>query len=162
MGVTDVEQIDTSFAVTEGYPWINNPSSLNSSDHAIDRTGDAAVDKALNEAKKPEERVRRVVSASTVTFARTGDLALLWLQRMQIEAKSAGYEWLEPHATYYNDEFVFEWWRGERKLSLYISGFDAQIIKVWGHNMDSDMESLTDPTRTQTLLAWAWLLTGAC
>ena len=38
-------------------------------------------------------------------------------------------------------EIVLEWWNGKKKLTIYISqGGYLEFIKIWGANMESEME----------------------
>ncbi len=35
---------------------------------------------------------------------------------------------------------VFEWWNMERKLTIYVGDEGYEYIKVWGSDMDDEME----------------------
>jgi hypothetical protein len=37
-------------------------------------------------------------------------------------------------------EPVFEWWSGEKKLTIYFQEHSAEYVKVWGSNVHSEME----------------------
>lgn len=66
--------------------------------------------------------------------------------------------WSSPHITStYDGEIAFEWWAGKRKLSFYFGDDGSEFIKVWGPNVDSEMESgeLRDGWNMSAL--WLWL-----
>lgn len=49
--------------------------------------------------------------------------------------------WSAPHISATEDgEVTMEWWRDSRKLSLYISDEKVEYIKVWGSNINDEME----------------------
>lgn len=49
--------------------------------------------------------------------------------------------WLRPFLNLSeNGDVVAEWWKGSRKLTLYISQADVHFVKVWGTNIESEME----------------------
>lgn len=131
-----------------------------------EQTGNVSWTSFATTPEKAERVFRNITSSSASTATPTYTayhLSVLWLHHMQSEAKNAGYEWIAPHATHddVEDEYVFEWWRGERKLTVYITIFNIQIIKVWGSSIDTEMQVVIDPSRRLTLAAWAWLLTGS-
>jgi hypothetical protein len=66
--------------------------------------------------------------------------------------------WIDPHTTSDDAETVYEWWKGDRKLSAYISNGRVELIRVWGINIDTEMESIIDPADDALLKAWRWLL----
>jgi hypothetical protein len=39
----------------------------------------------------------------------------------------------------HNDELVLEWWKGRRKLSLYVGPNRTDFIKIWGPDVDTEM-----------------------
>jgi hypothetical protein len=67
--------------------------------------------------------------------------------------------WSKPHITLSeNNEIVFEWWHSNKKITLYFGdGGDPEFIKVWGTDIDTDMDSgtLTDDWTLTSL--WLWL-----
>jgi hypothetical protein len=54
-------------------------------------------------------------------------------------------------------EVVFEWWHGNRKITLYFGVGQAEFIKVWGTDIETEMDSgvLTDGWALTSL--WLWL-----
>lgn len=65
--------------------------------------------------------------------------------------------WSAPHVSA-NEEghVVFEWWVGEKKLTIYVRNNKITFIKVWGSNIDDDMEDgcVTDAGFPKL---WQWL-----
>ncbi len=50
--------------------------------------------------------------------------------------------WCRPHISSTEaGEVVFEWWRHERKLTLYFGDDGAEYIEVWGTNIDDEIAS---------------------
>lgn len=57
-----------------------------------------------------------------------------------------------------DDAVVFEWWNESRKLTVYVYQDSASLLRVWGSNIDSEMEE-GDAEDTQVVRrAWRWLL----
>lgn len=50
---------------------------------------------------------------------------------------------------------VFEWWCGNRKLTLYLR--PEYLLKSWGPNIESDMEEFTSPSPWEIRNAFDWL-----
>jgi hypothetical protein len=76
--------------------------------------------------------------------------------------EATGMSWREPHTSELDAEVLFEWWKTEKKLSIY---FDKQskrleYIKVWGAHIDDDMESGELQSAGAFRALWTWLHTG--
>jgi hypothetical protein len=70
---------------------------------------------------------------------------------------SAGQRWAQPHVSTNEDgNVVFEWWQSTRKLTVYVRSAHVTYIKVWGVNIDSEMEDgcVTDKGFASL---WMWL-----
>lgn len=66
--------------------------------------------------------------------------------------------WRRPHITLSeNGEIVFEWWHGNRKITFYFGDHVAEYIKVWGTDIDTEMDSgvLSDDWTLTSV--WLWL-----
>jgi len=80
------------------------------------------------------------------------------LDALASSAEAATLRWSEPHLNVSpDDEIVFEWWNADRKLTMYISGESAQFIKVWGANIDSEMEDGYAESSEELSALWNWL-----
>jgi hypothetical protein len=76
----------------------------------------------------------------------------------QIAALS-GYGWTNPNVS--ADEcgaIVFEWWRGRLKLTIYVTAIQISYIRVWGNNVDTEMEDGSiDSLELDFTPLWGWL-----
>ena len=66
-----------------------------------------------------------------------------------------------PHVRVNEDnDLLFEWWNGVKKLSLYIEPSCIRYVKSWGCDMETEMEAGTFEINDGFLLAWDWLWWG--
>ena len=66
--------------------------------------------------------------------------------------------WREPHISASEDgEITFEWWSDDRKVTMYFGADRLEIIRVWGSNIDSEMDLQPVPTLDGFPAVWAWL-----
>lgn len=80
----------------------------------------------------------------------TAAVLLAWLRR------SAGH-WLDvwPPLVAVSGEFVFELWRGPRKLTLYVEGDGSVgVLRIWGAHIDAMDEPPYDEATRDGLLRW--------
>jgi hypothetical protein len=66
--------------------------------------------------------------------------------------------WSSPHITLSEaGEVVFEWWHRNKKITLYFGDGQPEFIKVWGTDIETEMDSgiLTDGWPLTSL--WLWL-----
>jgi hypothetical protein len=66
--------------------------------------------------------------------------------------------WSSPHITLSeNGEVVFEWWQHNKKITLYFGESEPEFIKVWGTDIETEMDSgpLTDGWTLTSV--WLWL-----
>ena len=81
-----------------------------------------------------------------------------WSDRLRPVAALSGWPWQAPHVSVGADgEMLFEWWRKDRKLSLYFGAEAPDYIKVWGSHLDDQMESGSLPTSAAFRALWDWL-----
>lgn len=95
-------------------------------------------------------------SKLAVSVART------WLESLKDAARDAGRAWSHPHISASEDgEITFEWWKEDRKITLYFSEESIEYVKVWGPNIQTEMDTgqvgLADDFRA----LWTWLNTAA-
>ena len=85
-----------------------------------------------------------------------------WLHRLRQVAESSVWTWREPHVSAGEDgEVLLEWWRQDRKLSLYLGdGTAPEYIKVRGAHIDDDMESGELQSANAFRALWTWLHAG--
>lgn len=85
--------------------------------------------------------------------------AYLAVLEMFQTASLSGYGWANPNVS--ADESgaaVFEWWSGARKLTVYVTPSQMSYVRVWGDDMDEEMEDgeIDDLDYDFTAL-WGWL-----
>jgi hypothetical protein len=82
-----------------------------------------------------------------------------WINLLYHEVTSSGQKWLDPNITASGEgEVVFEWWQGSKKLTIYVGNQSAEYVKVWGPDINTDMEDgLADSPDMRGLL-WKWLM----
>jgi hypothetical protein len=86
------------------------------------------------------------------------NLARRWLRVLYVARESSFKAWISPHVSASEaGEVVFEWWRGPRKLTLYFGPDDIEYIKVWGPNIDDEMESASLESARDFSALWIWL-----
>ncbi|PMB39130.1 hypothetical protein CEN47_05455 [Fischerella thermalis CCMEE 5319] len=84
---------------------------------------------------------------------------LKWLDRLRKIVTSNQMWWCEPLVNLGVDsEIVFEWWYENKKLTVYILGNTAEYIKVWGIDIDNEMEDGTCTSATEIQYLWKWLV----
>lgn len=66
--------------------------------------------------------------------------------------------WTSPHITMSeNNEIVFEWWHGNKKITLYFGDGEPEYIKVWGTDIDDEMDSGPVVEGWNLTSLWLWL-----
>ena len=85
--------------------------------------------------------------------------AIEWLKQLRTIVAANQMWWGEPLVNLSIDsEIVFEWWHGTNKLTVYILGNTAEYIKVWGTDIDSEMEDGTSSSPAELMALWKWLV----
>jgi hypothetical protein len=73
-------------------------------------------------------------------------------------AFEARYTWVQPHVGANEvGDITFEWWNKNRKLTLYISSNEVDYIKVWGADIDTEMEDGKLDSDIEFAALWQWL-----
>lgn len=84
--------------------------------------------------------------------------SLNWLNEEYDEIFNYGLFWRQPAISLSADgEVVFEWWSNNKKLTIYIGEEAMEYVRVWGANIDSEMEDGTLELG-QFINLWAWLI----
>ncbi len=66
--------------------------------------------------------------------------------------------WSEPHVSAGQDgEIVLEWWGEGKKITLYVSAKAVDCIRVWGPNVDTEMDENPIQNDVDVRSAWSWL-----
>jgi hypothetical protein len=83
--------------------------------------------------------------------------ALSSLDEFYAVIRNTNMNWIAPHiSATENGEVTMEWWSDSRKLSIYIEGKSIEYIKVWGRNINNEMEDGEIRCGTFYKL-WTWL-----
>src|SRR5258708_313599 len=81
-----------------------------------------------------------------------------WIVMMWLAAADVRRPWNEPNVTGGPEgEVVFEWWNGERKLTVYVSAEDAEYVEVWGTDIRSEMADGRADSNRERRVIWQWL-----
>ncbi|SRR6266567_880029 len=81
-----------------------------------------------------------------------------WIVSLFQTVEDLGLPWIKPSVTPSPEgEVVFEWWYGEKKLTIYVGDQSADYVQVWGTDIhakitDGDIETISD---SRSL--WIWL-----
>lgn len=86
------------------------------------------------------------------------EAALNWVEKLSQAADSTRFGWSKPYVSSDEDGNVsLEWWKGERKVTIYISPQETEYVKVWGTNILTEMaDGFVENIRTW-LAIWTWL-----
>ena len=86
--------------------------------------------------------------------------AMGWIGRMYDDVSRSELAWRAPHvAADENGDVTFEWWHGDRELTVYVSADgDVSYLKDWGLDMEGDMEDGLLSTPEQRHDIWAWFV----
>lgn len=84
-------------------------------------------------------------------------LATSQLEQFRNIVTESGLLWREPLVNVSaDDEVVFEWWHKENKITLYIKD-GVQFIKVWGTDIENEMDDGFIQSPEEFLSVWKWL-----
>lgn len=66
--------------------------------------------------------------------------------------------WIKPHVIADADgDVVFEWWKGQKKLTIYVSPQTVEYVTVEGPDIASDMDDGVIETSRDSRMLWLWL-----
>jgi hypothetical protein len=83
-----------------------------------------------------------------------------WLPALYRATTRTAWPWVAPHITPSDaGEVVFEWWKGQRKITLYFGESNVEFIKVWGPNIATQMDSGELHKSEAFRGLWNWLST---
>lgn len=82
-----------------------------------------------------------------------------WIVNLFQGVEDLGQFWIKPSITASPEgEVLFEWWHGDKKLTVYVGDESIDYVQVWGTDIDAkitdgDIESVSD-----CLSLWMWLI----
>jgi len=103
------------------------------------------------------ETYRRIaeLGADNKTYKYT----LEWLKLLRTSVVLDKMWWREPLVNLSIDsEIVFEWWHENKKLTVYVLGNNVEYIKVWGTDIDNEMEDGSVTSSPALTDLWKWLI----
>jgi len=92
--------------------------------------------------------------------SRAVELAVSALSEFFRGAALTPYGWSNPHVSANESGgIVLEWWREPRKLTVYVTMADISYIRVWGDDVETEMDEgdLTGNPRLEFGSIWSWL-----
>lgn len=125
--------------------------SLEAKQHVLPRYADIALDQCMNKI------AALAMTADTRPTERAISLFSQWLPLIFDRACKVG-GWASPHITCSElGEIVCEWWKGEHKLTIYFGNDGAEFIKVWGTDIEAEMEDGELTAGWGLTSLWLWL-----
>jgi len=106
---------------------------------------------------RTQETYRRMaeLGASNETYR----YALKWVDQLKEVVSSNQLWWNEPLVNLsMESEIVLEWWHENKKVTIYILCNIAQYIKVWGEDIDDEMEDGFAASSDELTELWKWLI----
>lgn len=84
--------------------------------------------------------------------------AYSWIRSMYEDALAAREDWRKPHVTADEDgDVMFEWWNGEKHLTVYVSEQEASYVTDWGLDITNEMDDGDASTPENRRRLWMWL-----
>ncbi len=80
-----------------------------------------------------------------------------WIGAFQHAVEGSDLKWISPHVVFQDNETSFEWWKGERNLTVFIRGNTIEILKVCGPVRHIVMENCIFLNTEDAVAAWKWL-----
>ena len=99
-----------------------------------------------DDAGSPAPRRAAIFNASTA------------LPALYLASLATSHRWRSPHVSGSEQgEVSFEWWRDDRKLTMYFGDDTINVIKVWGPHIHDEMEEVDLHDAADFGPLWAWL-----
>ena len=84
------------------------------------------------------------------------NLARSWAENLYAEIKTQEMAWIPPHLTVQDGrDVVFEWWKGPKSLSVYISTEETWFLQSAGSGSEQSEGDAGTPEVRQSI--WQWL-----
>lgn len=81
-----------------------------------------------------------------------------WIRKMYEDVARMEAPWQDPHvAADENGDVTFEWWSGNKGLTIYVAEQEVTYLKDWGSDIVTEMEDGLVSTAEQRRELWAWL-----
>jgi hypothetical protein len=116
----------------------------------------------LPAAQLTKDKLKTLCSTTRDISSITMRRACNWLDSLGSVLSVHQMAWIEPLINFSTQgEIVFEWWFQQKKLTVYIEAEGAEYIKVWGGDIDNEMEDGAANHIPTIENLWCWLLSKA-
>jgi hypothetical protein len=74
-------------------------------------------------------------------------------------ASLTNHRWISPQVSASEaGEVVLEWWNRNRKLTVYVTASEMSVVRVWGDDIDVEMDEGTLPDISNSFASlWSWI-----
>lgn len=88
--------------------------------------------------------------------SKTVDLGMTLVNQIYETTLEMGMDWYQPNVTASaHGEAVLEWWNRQKKLTIYISSEQTDYVKIWGADIDAEMEDgILTSLKVAELITW--------
>lgn len=81
-----------------------------------------------------------------------------WITRLFAMAVMTGLPWIAPNVTAGPDgEVVFDWWRDDKSLTVYVEAQDTQFLRATGSEPGAEMVDGGAESLETCISLWSWL-----
>lgn len=81
-----------------------------------------------------------------------------WIKDIIYYLLQSGFSWHPPLLNPSDSDVCLEWWEGKKKLTVYISSDDIQCIRVWGVDINEDMDEAYVGEPVDFVQHWKWMI----
>jgi hypothetical protein len=118
-----------------------------------------ALQQSLTELSRLAEQVRSSTLFDIEIDAAALDAGREFLIRLWRLIAEEAMTWHPPHlGTEDHGDVEFSWWRGEKTLLISVTGQEIRYLRVWGANIQSEMDEGQDPSDADLVNLWRWLV----
>ncbi len=83
-----------------------------------------------------------------------------WITRLFVMTVVTGLPLIAPNVTAGPDgEVVFDWWRGDKSLTVYVEAQDTQFLRATGSEPGAEMVDGSAESVDTCISLWSWLTT---
>lgn len=137
-----------------------NSRYLKAKNHYLSRPSLFAAreyNEAISDLNFDNSGFKKLINVDGVS-SKTAVCAIKLINKLRSIAINEHLWWQKPLINAGNDiEVVLEWWNKKKKLTVYVSESTAEFIKVWGSDIDDDMEDGSIDSDDTLKSLWAWM-----
>ena len=87
-----------------------------------------------------------------------GSITTVLYWQIGLEESSEGCQWTSPHISVSEfGEVTFEWWNKKRKITVYFTSKRVLLLRVWGWQIETEMEEFELSRTSDFAQHWRWL-----